>query len=95
MKKAFYIGVVFGALLGIAVALTMDIFLGKSLGGGWTEAVAYDLNRLFDADLSQNHLIVIAGVAVVIGIIGAFGALIGGICFALIANFFKMLTKES
>ncbi len=94
MKKAFYIGLVFGAVLGITVALSMDFLLGKSLGGGWTEAVANDLNKLFDANLPQNHIIVIAGVVFVIGVIGAFGAFIGGVCLVLLAHFFSMLTKE-
>jgi gas vesicle protein len=34
MKRAFYIGVILGGILGVAVALSMDILLGKSLGGG-------------------------------------------------------------
>jgi len=94
VKKAFYIGLIFGAILGIAVALGMDLLLGKSLGGGWSEAVANDLNRLFNANLSQTHFIVIAGVVFIVGIIGAFGAFIGGICFVMIAHLFAMLTKE-
>jgi hypothetical protein len=94
VKKAFYIGLIFGGILGVAVALSMDILLGQSLGGGWREAVANDLNNLFGANLSQNSFIVITGVIVVVGIIGAFGALIGGICFVMIAHFFAMMTKE-
>ncbi|MCL4491271.1 MAG: hypothetical protein M1510_05105 [Nitrospirae bacterium] len=94
MKKAFYIGLIAGGILGIAVALSMDILLGKSLGGGWSEAVAHDLNSLFKTSLSQTNIIVIAGVAVVVGIIGAFGAIVGGIFSVMIARLFAMLTKE-
>lgn len=94
MKRAFYIGLVLGCILGIAVALSMDILLGKSLGGGWSEAVANDLNHLFNTNLPQNHFIVIAGVVFVIGIIGAFGALIGGVFLVMIAHIFATLTKE-
>ncbi|KAF0146001.1 MAG: hypothetical protein HZA11_00500 [Nitrospirae bacterium] len=94
MKKAFYIGLVLGCILGIAVALSMDILLGKSLGGGWSEAVANDMNHLFGSHLPQDHFIVIAGVIFVIGIIGAFGALIGGIFLVMIAHLFATLTKE-
>ena len=94
MKKAFYIGLVLGGILGITVSLSMDLLLGKSIGGGWSEAVATDLNRLFNTSLPQNHIIVIIGVVLVIGIIAGFGALIGGFFFVIIARLFSMLTKE-
>lgn len=94
MKRAFYIGVILGGILGIAVALSMDIILGKSIGGGWSEAVANDLNRLFKADLSSNNFIVIIGVIIAVSIIGAFGAFIGGIFSVMIARLFRVLTKN-
>ncbi len=94
MRKAFYIGVILGGVLGIAVALSMDIVLSEALGGGWREAVANDLNRLFQTEFSENHFIVIMGTIIVIGIIGAFGAFIGGIFSVMIARLFRMLTKE-
>lgn len=94
MKKAFYIGLIAGGFLGIAVALSMDLLLGKSLGGGWSEAVAHDLNSLFKTNLSQTSIIVLAGVVIVVGIIGAFGAIVGGICSVMIARLFIMLTKD-
>jgi hypothetical protein len=94
IKKAFYIGVILGGALGIAIALSMDIILGKVLGSGWREAVANDLNRIFQAGFSENHFIVIIGTIIVIGIIGVFGAFIGGIFSVMIARLFEMLTKE-
>ncbi|GAB4424331.1 MAG: hypothetical protein OHK0032_18940 [Thermodesulfovibrionales bacterium] len=94
MKKAFYIGAVAGSILGILVALSMDLLLGQSLGGGWSEAVANDLNHIFKTDLSRYHFIVITGVITVIGIVGAFGAFIGGIFSVMVAGLFRVLTKE-
>lgn len=94
MKKAFYVGIIAGGLLGVAIALSMDLLLGESLGGGWSEAVANDLNRLFNANFSNTHFLVIIGVIFVVGIIGAFGAFVGGICSVMIARLFTMLTKE-
>lgn len=94
MKKAFYFGLILGCILGIAVALSMDLLLGKSLGGGWSEAVANDLNHLFDSHLPQDHFLVISGVIFVVGVIGAFGALIGGIALVMIAHLFRMLSKQ-
>lgn len=94
MRRAFYIGVILGGILGIAVALSMDLLLGKSLGSGWGEAVANDLNNIFKTDLSPDNFIVIIGMIIVVGIIGAFGAFIGGIFSVMIARLFKVLTKE-
>lgn len=94
MKKAFRIGIVGGGILGILVALSMDLLLGKSLGSGWSEAVANDLNSLFKTNLSSDSFIVIIGVIIVVGIIGVFGAFIGGIFSVMIARLFKMLTRE-
>lgn len=94
MKKVFYIGLAAGGILGIVIALSMDIVIGKSLGGGWSEAVANDINKLFHANLPQNHIVVMVGVLVVLGIIGAFGALIGGISFITVARLIMSLAKE-
>ncbi|MBZ0156126.1 MAG: hypothetical protein K8I29_07910 [Alphaproteobacteria bacterium] len=94
MKKAFYIGVIAGGILGIVVSLSMDLLLGKTLGGGWSEAVAHDLNKLFNANLAPTNFIVLSGVVIVIGIIAAFGAFIGGIFSMMIARLFSLLTRE-
>jgi hypothetical protein len=94
MKKAFYIGAVAGGLLGIIISLSMDLLLGKALGGGWSEAVAHDLNNLLKTNLSQSNVFVILGVIVVIGIIASFGAFIGGVFSTMIARLFIMLTKD-
>ncbi len=94
MKKAFYAGLILGGLLGVGVALSMDLLLGESIGGGWADAVANDLNKMFNANLSKNNIIVIIGVIIVIGIIGSIGALLGGIASVMIARLFKVLIKE-
>ena len=93
MKKAFYVGAIFGGVLGIVVALSMDILLGQSIGSGWSGAVAHDLNHLFKTNLSNHHFIVILGVLVVISFIGLFGSVIGGGFFVMAARLFRMLAK--
>jgi len=94
MKKAFYIGGIIGGVLGVIVALGMDLILGKSLGGGWQEAVASDLNRLFGTNYGGSHPVVIIGVITAIWLISAFGALMGGISLLIMAWIFKTLAKE-
>ena len=93
MKKAFYVGAIFGGVLGIVVALSMDILLGQSIGSGWSGAVAHDLNHLFKTNLSNHHFIVILGVLVVISFIGLFGSVIGGVFFVMAARLFRMLAR--
>lgn len=94
MKKAFYIGAAAGGILGIIISLSMDLLLGKTLGGGWSEAVAHDLNNLFRTNLPQNHVVVILGVLAVIGVIASFGSLIGGAFGVMTARLLQMLLKQ-
>ncbi|HET6514056.1 MAG TPA: hypothetical protein VFG09_02770 [Thermodesulfovibrionales bacterium] len=94
MKRAFSIGAVVGGILGIAVALSMDLLLGGAVGGGWREAVAHDLGSLFGRPFGQNSFFVIIGVVFVLGIIGAFGAFVGGIFGLMIGRLLSFLTKE-
>lgn len=78
----------------MAISLSMDLILGNALGGGWREAVAHDLGALFGTTFGMNSFAVLLGVAVVIGFIAAFGALIGGVFGVMIARLFSFLTKE-
>lgn len=90
----FRIGAVIGGILGVGIALTMDMLLGSGLGGSWKEAVASDLNRLFSTSFTPDSLVVYAGVVLVVGFIGAFGAGAGGVFVSLIARVFDALTRE-
>ncbi len=94
MKRAFRIGAVIGGILGVAVALTMDLILGQSPGEGWSEAVAHDLNRLFSLNLSSGHFLVTVGVILVVCFMGLFGALACGTFSVLVFRFFEVLTRE-
>lgn len=94
MKKGFYIGSMFGGLLGVFIALSMDLLLGGALGGGWRESVAHDLKAITGVSFGMNSPVVLLGVIVSVGFIGAFGALIGGIFGVMVARLFGFLTKE-
>ena len=93
MKKAFYIGCVAGGVLGVTVALSMDLLLGGAVGGGWREAVAHDLGALFGRPFEENSFLVIVCVIAVVGFIGLFGALAGGMFGVMTARFLSFLTK--
>lgn len=94
MKKGFYIGSICGGLLGVVIALGMDLILGGALGGGWREAVAHDLKALTGVTFGMNSLVVLLGVVAAVGFIGAFGALIGGMFGVMVARLFSFLVKE-
>jgi hypothetical protein len=93
VKKGFYIGSLCGGILGVIIALSMDLVLGGALGSGWREAVAHDLGALTGKTFGINSVVVLVGVAIVVGIIGAFGALVGGIFGVMLARLFSFLTK--
>ena len=93
MKKGFYIGSLCGGILGVIIALSMDLVLGGALGSGWREAVAHDLEALTGKTFGINSVVVLLGVALVVGFIGAFGALVGGIFGVMLARLFSFLTK--
>ncbi len=94
MKKGFYIGAIFGGLLGVIISLSMDLILGDSLGGGWRDAVAHDLGALTGVAFGKNSFIVIIGAVLVIALIAAFGAAIGGVFGAMVSRLLSFLTKE-
>ena len=75
------------------IALSMDLVLGGALGSGWREAVAHDLGALTGKTFGINSVVVLLGVALVVGLIGAFGALVGGIFGVMLARLFSFLTK--
>lgn len=93
MKKGFYIGSLCGGILGVIIALSMDLVLGGALGSGWREAVAHDLGALTGRTFGINSALVLLGVAIVVGLIAAFGALVGGIFGVMLARLFAFLTK--
>lgn len=94
MKKAFRFGFAAGGALGLSVALGMDFLMGRSFGGGWGEAVANDLNRIFKTAYTTGHPAVIAGTVAVIAFVGVIGGLMGGLFTTVVARFFEVLQKK-
>ncbi len=94
MKRGFYIGAIFGGLLGLVISLSMDLILGNALGGGWREAVAHDLGALTGRTFGENSFLVWVGAALIVGFIAAFGAFIGGVFGVMVSRLFSFLIKE-
>jgi hypothetical protein len=94
LKKGFYIGAIFGGLLGVIISFSMDLVLGDVLGGGWREAVAHDLGALTGRAFGNNSFFVIVGVVLIVGFIAAFGAIVGGMFGVMLSRLLSFLTKE-
>ncbi len=95
MRKSFKIGALLGGILGFSIALGMDLIMGGTINsGGWADAVANDLNLLFDKKFDKNDFIVILCVAVVIGIFVLISAFLGGIFSLFLSSFFDFMTKK-
>ena len=93
MKTGFIIGSALGAVLGVGVALSMDLLLGGGAGGSWNAAVAHDLGSATGSTFERGSLAVGAGVAGVIIVLGLVGALVGGLAGAVIGRFVTFLNK--
>ena len=93
MKRGFIVGCITGAALGVAVALGMDSLMGGGAGTGWSDAVARDLGSMTGRLHARDSLAVKAGVAAVVGLLGAVGALVGGVAGAVVGRFVSSLDK--
>ncbi len=94
MKRGFYIGAIFGGVLGLAISFSMDLILGNALGGGWREAVAHDLGALTGKTFGENSFLVWLGAVLIVGFIATFGAFIGGVFGVMVSRLFSFLIKE-
>lgn len=95
MNKPFKIGALLGGGLGLVIAIGMDLIMGGTItNGGWADAVAKDLNLLFNSNYENTDLIVIFCVFLVIGFMVIISALLGGALASLLSAFFDFMTKK-
>lgn len=93
LKKAVIIGALCGALISLALAISMDYVFSDSLQGTWRDAAVKDVTRMFGPAYGQNYLVVSLVLIVVMGFLAAFGALFGVIGGVIVNRFFKLLLK--
>jgi len=87
VKITLLVGCIFGAILGIAMALSLDFMMsGESLGGGWYEAVQHDVGSWFGEEYAAQKWVVYAGVVAVIALIGIIGALFGTVAGLIVGK---------
>jgi hypothetical protein len=93
MKIALLAGCVFGAVAGVAVALSMDFMMGSDPGGSWHDAVQNDVRSMLGADWAAREWFINSGVVVVISGIGLIGAIMGAVCGLMVGKIFGVITK--
>ena len=93
--KAFLLaGSALGALLGIGIAISMDSLYAGALEGSWRDAIVKDLHTFFSLNVMKNSPVVIAVFALILLILGVFGAVMGLIFSFFIYKFFEFLRAK-
>jgi len=93
LKKAVILGAVIGALITLAIALSMDLFMSDSLQGTWWDAAAKDVTKMFGPSCGQNSFAVLLVLVLVMGFLAGFGAMLGAAAGLLMNRFFKTVLK--
>ncbi len=94
MNRWDSVGAACGGLIGLAIALGMDLLLGEAAGSSWREAVARDLNSLFNAQISADSAPALLGAALAVLSIAAIGAGAGVVFVRIVRRFFRILLSE-
>jgi len=90
LKKAIIIGAIIGAIMTLGAALSMDIVFSNTLEGTWRDAATKDVTRMFGPTCGQNYIAVTLVLAVVMGFLAAFGALLGAAAGLAMNRFFRL-----
>jgi len=93
IKKAIIIGAAIGALITLATALSMDLFMSGTFQGSWWDAAAKDVTKMFGPSCGQNVFAVGLVLALVMGFLAGFGALLGAAAGLMMNRFFKIVLK--
>jgi hypothetical protein len=93
LKKAVILGAVIGALITLAIALSMDLFMSDAFQGTWRDAAAKDVTKMFGPSCGQNSFAVLLVLVLVMGFLAGFGAMLGAAAGLLMNRFFKVVLK--
>ncbi len=93
VKISLISGCIFGAVLGITVALLLDFMTGGVLGGGWYEAVRHDIGLIFGDQWADRQWFVYSGIVIVIAMISTIGAIIGAFFGVIVGKVFSVMMR--
>ncbi len=86
------VGGIVGAILTLAIAGTMDLFLPEA-GGGWSEAIRRSVVQLFGHPWEEVLLVRIVVGTTAVTLMTLVGALLGALFGLLLAGFFARLLR--
>jgi len=92
VKRTLLTGAIFGFVMGVLVALSMDFMMSGS-EGGWYESVKHDAGLFLGPDWAEMDWFIYSGIVVIIGGIGVIGGIIGAAFGAMIGKFFNMMSN--
>ncbi len=93
MNKPFKLGFIVGFIFGVAVAFMLDFAFRDSLGGTWFDAVAKDLSKLLNREISKDSPLVFFCVTTIIMIIGLISGFLGGLAAKIVFAFINSLDQ--
>jgi len=93
-KRFLRIGAIVGGLLSFTIALLMDSMYADTLQGTWRDAIAKDLNTLLHMGVTSGSIVVYVLFFLVLGLLAAFGALMGFIFSFFMYKFFSFLGSK-
>ncbi len=86
------VGGIVGAILTLAIAGTLDLFLPEA-GGGWSEAIRRSIVQFFGHPWEEVLLVRLAVGTAAVAVMTLFGALMGALFGLLLAGFFTRLMR--
>ncbi|GAB4390836.1 MAG: hypothetical protein Kow0025_25560 [Thermodesulfovibrionales bacterium] len=94
LRRFLTAGAIAGAFLSIAISLLMDPLYSDALGGTWRDAIVNDLRNFLSLEVRRDSLLVTAILALVLSILGLFGAFMGLIFTFFVYKFFSFLIRD-
>jgi hypothetical protein len=93
VKTTLFAGAIFGLVMGISVAITMDFMMGGA-EGGWYESVKHDANLFLGPDWAERDWFIYSGIVVIVAGIGVIGGIMGAAFGAIVGKFFSMMSNS-
>ncbi len=93
-KKYLLAGAILGGIISLSIALLLDVIYADAFQGTWRDAIAKDLNTFFSLEVSSRGILVNILFVFVLGILAAFGSLMGFIFSFFLYKFFSYLTSK-
>ncbi len=93
VKRTLLAGAIFGVVMGVSVALSIDFMMSGS-EGGWYESVKHDASLFLGPAWAERDWFIYSGIVVIIGGIGVIGGIMGAAFGAIIGKFFSMMSNS-